>query len=121
MRLLQKDVAEMIGVTEAAISIWETDTAKPEVCHYPKIALFLGYLPYEGETTSLGGKLLYYQHMKGMTQKELADELGINPSTLYHFGTGKHVPSPKVRMKLESILSIINELGKLPKNCLKFK
>lgn len=107
--MLQKDVAGMIGVTEAAISIWETDAAKPEVCHYPKIALFLGYLPFEGETTTLAGKLLYYQHMRGITQKELADQLGVNPSTLYHFGTGKHMPSPKVRMKLESILSILME------------
>jgi len=95
----------MIGVTESAISIWETDVAKPEIFHYPKIALFLGYLPFEGETATLGGKLLYYQHMKGMTQKELAGELGINTSTLYHFGTGKHKPSPKVMKKLEPMLA----------------
>jgi len=35
-------------------------------------------------------EILYYQHMKAITQKELADLLGINPSPIYHFGTGIH-------------------------------
>jgi len=99
----------MLEVTESAISYWETAMAKPEIFHYPKIALFLGYLPFEGETATLGGKLLYYQHLKGMTQKELAGELGINTSTLYHFGTGKHKPSPKVMKKLRPMLAEVEE------------
>jgi len=54
--------------------------------------------------------------MKGMAQKELAGELGINTSALYHFGTGKHKPSPKVMKKLRPMLAAVEAIRKKDKN-----
>jgi transcriptional regulator with XRE-family HTH domain len=109
LRLLQKDVAEIIGVDEASIGGWELDKGKPTVRFYPKLALFLGYLPYEGETETLRGKLRFYQHLKGLTQEELAKQLGVDESTVCQYGTGRHRPSAKVMKKLEPMFREVGE------------
>jgi len=41
--LLQKDVAEIIGVTEVTISNWENNKNKPPSRYLKKIIDFLGY------------------------------------------------------------------------------
>ncbi|MHB9037748.1 MAG: helix-turn-helix domain-containing protein [Armatimonadota bacterium] len=43
--LLQKDVAKILGVTEASVFYWETHRASPRGRYIPRIIEFLGYLP----------------------------------------------------------------------------
>ena len=43
--LLQKDVAEIIGVTTDTIANWEKNRHHPMRCHYMRINTFLGYSP----------------------------------------------------------------------------
>ncbi|MCE5199866.1 MAG: helix-turn-helix transcriptional regulator [Armatimonadota bacterium] len=43
--LLQKDVAQILGVTEASVFYWETHRASPRARYASKIMEFLGYLP----------------------------------------------------------------------------
>lgn len=57
LKLLQKDVATYIGVTEEAVMYWETGFAEPQIQYAPKVIEFLGYIPYRHETETLGGRL----------------------------------------------------------------
>ena len=41
--LLQKNVADFIGVDEGLISMWELRKSNPSIQYYPKITEFLGY------------------------------------------------------------------------------
>ena len=45
--LLQKDVAEIIGVTTDTITNWEKGRNQPMIWHYLKIKKFLGCSPFQ--------------------------------------------------------------------------
>src|ERR1700722_18210505 len=45
LRLLQKQVADQIGVHESTITLWEGNATVPEVRYMPAIIQFLGYNP----------------------------------------------------------------------------
>lgn len=106
LRLFQKDVAELIGVTENCIAYWEKNRSQPTVCYYPALISFLGYFPFDIDTSSLGGKIKYYRYLQGMTQEQLAKDLGVNESTVYHYEKSNKKPSSKTRNRLEVILEI---------------
>jgi len=48
LRLLQRDVAGIIGVTECTVFGWEKGMREPSTKHVPRIIDFLGYSPFEG-------------------------------------------------------------------------
>jgi len=52
--LYQKDVAEIIGVSEDSITYWENKRSKPQKRYYSKIIQFLGYSPFDD--SMLGGE-----------------------------------------------------------------
>jgi transcriptional regulator with XRE-family HTH domain len=107
LRLFQKDVAKRIGVTEDCIAYWEKNRSQPTVCYYPALISFLGYFPFDIDTTSFGGKITYYRYLNGLTQEELAKELGVNESTVYHYEKGTHRPFKKALKKLELLLAAV--------------
>ena len=79
--LWQKEVAKQIGVTTTTITNWELNRCEPEIRLYPAIIKFLGYVPFSpGE--SFPKRLKAYRMLKGPTQKELARELGLDPTTV---------------------------------------
>jgi transcriptional regulator with XRE-family HTH domain len=47
-----------------------------------------------------------YREKSGMSQKELADHLGLNPSTVAHWETGKSSPSADTIGKLCEMFSV---------------
>jgi DNA-binding XRE family transcriptional regulator len=51
LKLLQKQVAEQIGVHELTITNWEVSATVPEVRYIPAIIQFLGYNPLPAATT----------------------------------------------------------------------
>jgi len=56
----------------------------------------------EIDVTTFGEELLIYRQLKGRTQEEFADELGVNRSTLSAWETNRSAPSAKhVRLLLE--------------------
>ena len=52
--LLQKDVANKIGVNKATITNWELNHTFPEIRYIPAIIEFLGYWPYDTPVDNLG-------------------------------------------------------------------
>jgi DNA-binding XRE family transcriptional regulator len=71
LKLRQKDVELLVGITEESIMYWETDFAKPQIQHAPKVIKFLGYNPYVVETETLGGKVKSYRVLHGLSHKKI--------------------------------------------------
>ena len=100
-------MAERIGVTEESITNWENSNSGPQIHFYPKIIEFLGYFPFDIDTSTLGGKIKRYRYMKGVSQEQLAKELGVNESTVFHFEKNTHKPLPGTLKKLAPILAAV--------------
>ncbi|MES3017450.1 MAG: recombinase family protein [Bacteroidota bacterium] len=111
--MLQKEVAALIGVTEDCVTLWENGRSRPSVAHYPWIIEFLGHFPFEIDTSTLGGKMKRYRYLKGMTQKGLAKEVGVNESTVHYYENNPHTPLPRTLGKLQALL-VASSIEKLP-------
>jgi transcriptional regulator with XRE-family HTH domain len=92
LKLLQKQVAKQIGVNAATITNWERNASTPAIGHMPGIIRFLGYDPLPAPI-SLPGRLLNFRRELGMTQREMAERLGVDPSTLRDWESGHHQPA----------------------------
>lgn len=102
--MLQKDIATLIGVTEICITNWENNRSKPYVKYYPKIIQFLGYMPFEVDSSTLAGKIKLYRYMHGLSKEKLASILHIDESTVHHYEKNKQKPTAPTLRKLESFL-----------------
>ncbi|WPV63998.1 helix-turn-helix transcriptional regulator [Chitinophaga sp. LS1] len=109
-RMLQREVANFIGVTEDCVTLWENNRSNPMVKYYPKIIEFLGYFPFQIDISSLAGKIKYYRYIKGVTQEDLAKNLGVNESTVFHYEKGTHKPKGRLRQVLSLLLSDIDDI-----------
>jgi DNA-binding XRE family transcriptional regulator len=100
--LFQSQVAEILGVTECTINNWEKHRSEPMLWVIPKVVEFLGYEPNTSSVKSLGQRIKAYRLMKGITQKELAKQVGIDPTTLSRLerDQGKIFNSTMVKIKL---------------------
>ncbi len=90
--LFQRQVAAQIGVDEASIWNWEKGGVKPEVHFMASIISFLGYNPLP-EPKGLPGRLIWARSSRGMSRVACARMLGIDPSTLARWETGRWKPS----------------------------
>jgi transcriptional regulator with XRE-family HTH domain len=89
--LSQRDVALRIGVDQTTVYNWETGTATPNLRAIPGVIRFLGYDPTKtGET--LGERLRVTRRRLGLSHLELAGRLGVDPSTVLDWETGRHRP-----------------------------
>jgi transcriptional regulator with XRE-family HTH domain len=105
MKLLQKDVAGMLGVDTTTVNNWEKNRCQPRLYLFPKITRFLGYSPFptDGER-SLSEAIKAYRLSHGLSQKKLAKVLRIDPTTLARWEKGKATPSRKLSQRLFDLL-----------------
>jgi transcriptional regulator with XRE-family HTH domain len=100
--LLQREVAAKIGVDEISICNWERQRTLPEIRFIAPIIEFLGYDPFP-EPDSFPEKLKTYRMRMGLSQKKLAEKLGIDPSTIMNWERGKHKPVNTYQKLLDQI------------------
>ena len=81
LQLLQSDVAQRLGVTESCIWNWENSATAPVFPYWPAIIGFLGYNPLPKPQT-LAEQLVQARKIQGLSQKEMAKRLGVDPSAL---------------------------------------
>ncbi len=112
LHLFQKEVAQRIGVSEDTITNWEKNRGNPSIKCYPKIIEFLGYVPFEIDTTTLGGKIKLYRYMKGISQEALAYELSVNESTVFNYENDRYKPFLKTLEKLQKLFSLVEYFTK---------
>ena len=107
LKLLQKEVAQLVGVDETTVYNWERCYTRPPLRYMPKVLEFLGYDPALSEPKALGEKLLKYRRDRGMTQMELAWRIGIDPTTLSRLERNKG--NRRYRSALRKVEYLLNE------------
>ena len=92
LRLLQRQVAEHIGVHEITITGWECNATVPEIRYMTAIIQFLGYdpLPSAAAFPELLGRT---SGMLGLSQRKMAEKLGVDPTTIEDWEAGQHRPT----------------------------
>jgi transcriptional regulator with XRE-family HTH domain len=102
LRLEQQDVAKMIGVDAGSINNWELNHCAPAVRYYPKIVDFLGYCNIQYPVTA-GDQLRLYRMYIGYSIKRLAKFLGVDPTSVQSWETGKRKPTRYAMDKMEKL------------------
>jgi transcriptional regulator with XRE-family HTH domain len=90
--MLQKDVAEQLGVNKASVFKWEANASTPEIRYMPAIIRFLGYNPLPAVST-LAERLVRQRTGLGLSQKEAANRIGVDQGTLAKREQGKREPA----------------------------
>jgi transcriptional regulator with XRE-family HTH domain len=103
--LPQREVAEMLGVAESTICGWEVGRTSPQLRFIPRIITFLGYDPLdEVSHETLGERIVATRQRLGMTQRQLARALGVDPTTVGRWERGAGKPSRSLKERLEEFL-----------------
>ena len=93
LKMLQKEVAEKLGTTPCTIRNWEKNRSNLSLTFIPKMILFLGYTPYDTSNLDFGKKIAAKRTFLGLRQKDLAQAIGVDPSTIRSWEKGEHKPS----------------------------
>ena len=102
--LLQREVAEKIGVDKTTIYKWEGQRTKPEIRFIAPIIEFLGYDPLPAPE-SFSERLKTCRMRMGLSQRKLAAKLGIDPATLGGWETGRHKPTKESQRLINGFLN----------------
>jgi transcriptional regulator with XRE-family HTH domain len=92
LKMLQREVAERIGVGETSVFTWEANASQPDLKYMPAVIRFLGYNPLP-PATGWGGRLGRHRTSLGMTREEAAKRLGVDPGTLAKWERGESEPA----------------------------
>ncbi len=91
LKLLQRDIAQRLGVDETTVYNWEKNHSKPSLRYIPKIIKFLGHFPLKCK----GGpveKLKFYRFINGLSCKRLGKIMGRDPERLADWLNGRVRP-----------------------------
>jgi transcriptional regulator with XRE-family HTH domain len=103
--LLQEEVARELGVKTGTVTKWELGLNPVSGAFLPAVIRFLGYDPAP-EASSLPARLRAARQRLGITQKELARRLGVNPKTLRKWEDGRvERRYPRMTALLEEFLA----------------
>ena len=90
---------------EATIYNWESNRKSPQLRFIPRIIEFLGYVPDVAPATTLGERIITSRRLLGLSQREIANRLGIDPSMLGRWERGEGRPSWTHRIGLRALLA----------------
>ncbi len=71
--LLQREVAEVIGVIEYSVWNWEHGV-EPEQHYNPNVIKFLGYIPFDCPDDTVG-RVVLYKRANGLTLNERGQQM----------------------------------------------
>jgi DNA-binding XRE family transcriptional regulator len=104
LKLLQKDVARICGVSEDCITNWEKNRNTPQIQYFPHIINFLGYLPFDVDLTTLSGRLKAHRYINGLSQKQLGKILGVDGATVCSWELEENQPHKVILEMLATML-----------------
>lgn len=102
--LLQKDIAQQIGVTLETMTNWENNHSYPKIKYWPKLIEFLGYDPEWKEGKDLSTALINYRRQHGLKRKFLAEKIGVDETTVLWWERGREVKVIRCKERLEDFL-----------------
>ena len=115
LKLTKRQLSLKLNVSDVTIYLWEKNRVKPSLAQVPKIIEFLGRDPFEKETENFGDKIREYRRVHGLTQKNLACLIGIDPSTICSWERGEHHPTNELLNRLNPTLSLYPSSASEPK------
>ena len=87
------------------ICSWEINRTFPQLRFIPRIVAFLEYDPYDANSPKdLAQRIASTRQRLGITQRKLAQQLGIDPSTLGRWERGIGQPSERLASALDAFL-----------------
>jgi DNA-binding transcriptional regulator YiaG len=101
LNLFQSSVAKVLGVNTSTVANWEKHHIEPMLWVIPKVIEFLGYVPELQPTQLLGQKIRVYRQFSGMSQKKLAEHLGVDPATLGRWERDECEPKSNLKKNLK--------------------
>ena len=108
LKLLQRQVAEQLSVDTASIRNWETNRTKPGVQYMPAIMRFLGYNPLP-PSDGWADRLVQGRTAIGLTQKQAAARIGVDPCTLARWERSEREPTGAYAARAQRFLSAAQE------------
>lgn len=104
LKLTKRQLSLRFNVYDVTIYLWEKNRVKPSLAQIPKIIEFLGYDPVETQTENLGDQIREYRRIHGLCQKKLAEQLGIDQTTLAGWERNEHRPTRKLFDRIQATL-----------------
>jgi transcriptional regulator with XRE-family HTH domain len=103
--LLQREVAELIGVTKETVANWEKGHTQPTVHDLPAVTRFLGFDPSASPDSRLGARMLAYRRQHGLSIKEAAKRAGVDPDSWSTWERTGTIPTRRGRERVEKVLT----------------
>jgi site-specific DNA recombinase len=104
LKLLQREVAEKIGVDKTSVFNWERNSSSPEVRYMPAIIRFLGYDPLP-QASNPADRLVRRRTSLGLSQKQAAQQIGVDPGTLARWERGERQPTGIFATKVQRFVT----------------
>jgi transcriptional regulator with XRE-family HTH domain len=105
-RLTKRQLSLNLNVSDVTIYLWEKNKIKPSLAQIPKILEFIGRDPFEKKTESLADKIKEYRRVHGLSQRNLAARLGVDPATLAGWEKVEHHPNKNLINHLKKIVLV---------------
>ena len=104
LKLLQREVADLVGITEECMTNWENGKSVPQIQYMPKLIQFLGYNPLELDDNTLAGRIKNYRVTQGLSHKKMGKLIGVDASTIAAWESAKSIPK---ELNIELINKVI--------------
>jgi transcriptional regulator with XRE-family HTH domain len=102
LKLTKRQLSLKLNVSDLTVYLWEKNLIKPSLAQIPKIIQFLARDPFEKKTENLGERIQEYRRVRGLTQKRLSEQLGVDQTTLAGWERGEHRATKRSLEKIKS-------------------
>jgi transcriptional regulator with XRE-family HTH domain len=103
--LLQRQVADQLGVSQWTVINWEQGVTTPVVAHLPSVIAFLGYDPAPSPVpTTLGERLRARRIQCGLSIKQAAREFGVDEASWAGWERTGNIVQERHRLLIEQFL-----------------
>jgi len=103
LKLTKRQLSLNFNVSDVTIYLWERNKVQPSLAQIPKIIEFLGRNPFETHSENLADKIKGFRRVRGLSQKKLAELLGVDQTTLAGWERGEHQPTEKLLAKIKAV------------------
>ena len=104
LNLTKKQLSLNLHVDDTTIYLWEKNKIRPSPSQIPKIIEFLEHDLFEKNVEKIGDKIREYRRVHGLTQRKLAEQLGIDKTTVGYLERGEHQPTKNLLEKIKPVL-----------------
>lgn len=100
--LTLKALGRQLGVASTTVTNWEKGRTSPDFRVMPKVIDFLGYEPADADwVPNRGAAIVRFRRSRGISQKELAWLLGVDPTTLARWEKGQSWPAGMLLSRIQ--------------------